>query len=1009
MIFPPIREASSIREKLSLISRSDIDGVALQFPNNLPFLSEFEFHRLRRKPKLFDESGNDDSSGDISEALLIGLYASQNPYCYVIDSYSNHIEIYFGSKSKTAQQSSPVYKAIFDGYWGADCLVRSNGIKSRIEELNNYSVCGAITGIPNVIAVRTSVKRLIPSDHWMKSLQGRRWTYIISGFCISRDLLAEYRDQIISEIAMLKTRTIREDILYEEKRFAEHYQGVLEANLKRFEYARLTGMWQVGVYFFAEDEMLIRQGLGILSAHLGGKKSIIQPIRSHLCSKDSGLKPSFSNLLISSEASSLISIPDEEVPGYTVQKVAMFDSDTMDSNAVNPVTIGNILLNRAITDNKYAIELADLTKHGLIAGVTGSGKTTTCFYLLKQLKQKNIPFLVIESAKSEYRQLLNDPLFKDMLVFTLGDETPDSATPFRINPFEVPDGILIQTHLDYLKSLFRASFVMYAPMPYVLEEALYEVYRDKGWNLSENSNERGTGARAYPTLTDLYEKIDEVVSRLGYDERISKDILAGLKTRINNLRLGGKGLMLDTCQSVPIVDIMRKPVLIELKRLGSDDEKAFLIGIILTRLYEYYEAKTHDPQSAKGLKHLTLIEEAHRLLKHVPEEASEMDGNVRSKAVETFCNMLSEIRAYGEGVIVSEQIPDKLARDLIKNTNLKIMHRIVAKDDRDIMGDTMNLTDEQKKYVTTLDKGRAVVFAEGMDSPFLIYVPISELLNTTVMAKPVSNRYLYQHMKETFYHQHKGLLLKYKACTFCFLGKKRCESAREIIKMLLSERKNRMVFKSLFIVAGLDTLRNEMLTDVNRLIRENMIARDKDDLKNMCLCYIIQAAFLEVESQGRLYDYSFNEMDHLSDVFIELMQSLIFDNKIDSNNLEKFQRMFVELRTKSEAPYTGCIVCNKVCLYRFESSYFLYDAGINADIDYITTKIDDDNSMWIELAKLCQTVSRILVPVASSGLVKRVAICYLSQKVAQAGYPPRIQEKVAKNINDIYEKGIVTV
>ncbi len=1009
MIFPQIREAASIGEKLSLISRSDIDGAALQFPNNLTFLSELEFHRLRRKPKLIDEGGNDYFTGDISEALLIGMYSSQNPYCYVIDSYDDHIEIYIGSKSKPSEENSPVYKAIFDGYWGSDCLLKNNGIRARILELNSYSVCGAITGIPNVTSVRTSVKRLIPSNHWMKSLQGRRWTYIVSGFCISRDLLAEYQDQIISEIAMLKTRAIREDILYEEKRFAEHYQGLLESNLKRFEHGRLTGMWQVGVYFFAEDEMLIRQGLGILSAHLGGKKSIIQPIRTHLCSKDSALKPSFTNLLVTSEASVLISIPDEEVPGYTVQKVAMFDSDTMDSNAVNPVTIGNILLNRTITDNKYAIELADLTKHGLIAGVTGSGKTTTCFYLLKQLKQKKIPFLVIESAKSEYRQLLNDPLFKDMLVFTLGDETPDSAAPFRINPFEVPEGILVQTHLDYLKSLFRASFVMYAPMPYVLEEALYEVYWDKGWNLSANSNERGTGFGAFPTLTDLYEKIDEVVSRLGYDERISKDILAGLKTRINNLRLGGKGLMLDTSQSVPIADIMKKPVLIELKKLGSDDEKAFLIGIILTRIYEYYEAKAHSENTSRGLNHLTLIEEAHRLLKHVPEEASEQDGNVRSKAVETFCNMLSEIRAYGEGVIVSEQIPDKLARDLIKNTNLKIMHRIVAKDDRDIMGDTMNLTDEQKKFVTTLDKGRAVVFAEGMDSPFLLYVSISELLNTAVLAKPVSNRYLYQHMKETFYHQHKGLLLKYKACTFCFLEKKRCESAREIIKMLLSERKNRMAFNSLFITAGLDSLRREILTDVNRLIRENMIARDKDDIKNMCLCYIIQAAFLEVESQGRLYDYSFKEMDQLSAFFIELMQSFIFDGKIDSQNLEKFRKRFVELRSKSEAPYTGCIVCNKVCLYRYESSYFLYDAGINADFDYITTKIDDDNSMWIELAKLCLSVSRRLVPGSTSGLAKGVALCYLSQKVVQADYPPRIQEKVAKNINAIYEKGIVIV
>jgi hypothetical protein len=225
--------------------------------------------------------------------------------------------------------------------------------------------------------------------------------------------------------------------------------------------------------------------------------------------------------------------------------------------------------------------------------------------------------------------------------------------------------------------------------------------------------------------------------------------------------------------------------------------------------------------------------------------------------------------------------------------------------------------------------------------------------------------------------------------------------------MLLSKRKNREIFDGLFIAAAVDTLKPESMAAVDRLFRENLIIRNKDDIKNMCLCYIIQASYLAVEAQGRLYGHHFDEMEQLNNVFIALMHSFIFDSEINKEHLEKFQKLFGELRSKSEAPFIGCLACDKVCLYRHESSSFLNDTGINADFNYITTKIDDDNHMWIELAKLCHTVSKRLVPFSSSRLAKGVALCYLSQKVAQSGYPPIIQSKVARNINTIYETGIV--
>ena len=878
----------------------------------------------------------------------------------------------------------------------------------RVSELAQHERCGTITGIPNSIVAPPSIKKIVVADNLLKALQGECWTYLVNGFCIQRSMLADYENQVLAEIALLKTRTIRDDILYEDKRIAEHYQSHLEACLKRLQSGKLTGAWQVGIYFFAAADAIIYQGLGLISAHLGGKRPSIQPIRAHLCRKDGTLMPSFCNYLTSSELSQAISIPEEEVPGFAIPKIAAFDCDIPNVRLSEPLSIGNVVRNDVITENKYEIELADLSRHGLVAGVTGSGKTTTCFYILKQMQEKGIPFMIVESAKSEYRQLLNDPVFNNMLVFTLGDESPEGSAPFRINPFEVPPGVLVQTHLDFLKSLFKASFVMYAPMPYVLEEALHSLYSDKGWNLSANSNERGTGEMSFPTLTDLYEKIDDVVLRLGYDDRISKDIMAGLKTRINNLRLGGKGLMFDTQRSISIDDLMKKPVLLELKKLGNDDEKAFFMGLILTRIYEYYEADSTNNSQKKGLRHLTLIEEAHRLLKHVPQESAELDGNVRSKAVETFCNILSEIRVYGEGVLVSEQIPDKLARDVVKNTNLKIMHRIVAKDDRDIMGATMNMTDEQKIHIVAIERGRAAVFAEGMDNPMLVHIPMPNVPLTGMNGKPVTNRFLYQHMRENYYHSHKWILFKYPECAYCVIDRKGCEHCHENIRQLLSGRKTKERFNKLFLSAGILDFTPTMLKEIDQTIRESVPVRSNAEIKCLLLCFIIQGLYIQTDIQGRLYGYSFKQTVELVAAFTEIMRWMIFDGTVKDKEVTKFKRLFLELRTKSGPPFTGCDSCDKACVYRYETSHLLKDHNINADFNFIMEKTIDDYEMWIEIAQLCKKAALRILHGNDSNMLKAVALCYLSQKTAANGYSPRYQEMIIKNIRLIYEKGKVT-
>ncbi|MDQ7054302.1 MAG: hypothetical protein Q9P14_15970 [candidate division KSB1 bacterium] len=282
----------------------------------------------------------------------------------------------------------------------------------------------------------------------------------------------------------------------------------------------------------------------------------------------------------------------------------------------------------------------------------------------------------------------------------------------------------MQSHIDHLKAVFFSSFALYPPMPYVLEECLYRVYLNKGWNLITSTNRRGVCAEAYPTLDDLYNQIAPVVERLGYEERLAMDIRAALETRINSLRLGAKGLMLNTRQVPDLDRLFRQPTVLELKYVGNEDEKAFLMGLIFMLLYEYREARAGQPP-ADGL-HLLVIEEAHRLLRNTDRQRRSDEANTRAEAIEAFSNMLAEIRAYGQGVIIADQIPSHLAPEVLKNTNLKIAHRTVAFDERETLGQAMVCNDKQRLHLARLRAGEAVLYQEGMDAPNLIRVHLLE-------------------------------------------------------------------------------------------------------------------------------------------------------------------------------------------------------------------------------------------------------------------------------------------
>jgi len=422
--------------------------------------------------------------------------------------------------------------------------------------------------------------------------------------------------------------------------------------------------------------------------------------------------------LTSYEVSILAGLPQKEVPGLELRERVEFGLN-VSSPKVGGLEIGPLYQDGLLLKHHRAyLDKAALSKHIFITGTTGSGKTTTCHRLLKAAE--DVPFMVLEPAKTEYRALLASSSFKNLVIFTAGDER---GVPFRFNPFEFLEDESISGHIDLLKACFMASFDMDAAIPNLLEEGLYAVYKKMGWDFRTNENryleDRSeawrSGGRYFPTLSLYIDTVLELVDEKGFDTRLRDDYKGSILARLDSLRAGVKGAMFDTPLSVDFMDLMDKNVILEMEEVKSPESKSFLMALILGRLVECLKAKH---KKNKNFRHVTLIEEAHRLLSR-PQSG---DSQNRRQGVEIFTDLLAEVRKYGESFIIVDQIPAKLTPEVLKNTNTKIIHKIFARDDKDAVGDTMALDDSQKNYLSQLDAGDAVIFSQGWKKPIHVHV-----------------------------------------------------------------------------------------------------------------------------------------------------------------------------------------------------------------------------------------------------------------------------------------------
>lgn len=483
--------------------------------------------------------------------------------------------------------------------------------------------------------------------------------------------------------------------------------------------SRTTGLWYVHVLVGGHETVDVRRAAGLLcSAADLDELPYVLSVHTETGDADhvwttpvtTGDRSPF--IADTELLTALARPPRRELPGIRMVEAVRFDLTPEQDGEIH---LGSVLGDADEPLHGFSVTRDTLNRHGIVAGATGSGKSQTVRQLLEQLHAAAVPWLVIEPAKAEYSAMAGR-MDAPVAVIRPGDP---NAIPAGINPLEPEPGFALQTHIDLVRALFLAAFDAVEPFPQVLSHALTRCYTDLGWDLVLGEPRRPGPPPRYPRLGDLHRSALQVVEAIGYGREVTDNVRGFIDVRLGALRLGTPGRFFDGRYRLDTAALLATDTVIEIEDIGTDTDKAFLIGVVLIRIAEHLRTQ-RDRRPAPGLAHVTVIEEAHRLLRRAET------GSAAAHAVELFTALLAEIRAYGEGIIVAEQIPSKITPDVVKNTALKIVHRLPAAEDRELIGGSMNLSPAHSRHIVSLPPGRAVVFTDGMDRPIRIEVPLGE-------------------------------------------------------------------------------------------------------------------------------------------------------------------------------------------------------------------------------------------------------------------------------------------
>lgn len=554
----------------------------------------------------------------------------------------------------------------------------------------------------------------------------------------------------------------------------------------------------------------------------------------------------------------------KETDPVPFKKEVTIDSDTGEKHEV--ISLGVSSMGYDVT---FPVKL--FKKHAFIAGVPGAGKTNTMLYLVTTLwrdTEQHVPFLVLEPAKQEYRALAMINGMEDLCVFSPG---ADTYFPLHINPFQFPVGLTLAEHIANLNAVFAGAFELIPPSPFLIDGCIEKVYLAKGWNI----NERNDGTKEYPTMQELYNSLKVAVEESGYEGETKANIRSVMEVRIGSLLRREIGNVYNVRRSsIEPEDWLSRPVIIELEALGEGPAN-FLSLLISTLIREVLKIrKTSDvaPKSdlpfKREIEHIIFYEEAHNLIG--PTTDDPVGGSVDPKisATKYLVKMLAEVRALGEGIVIADQLPTAMAPEVLKNTGLKLGHRITAQDDRSLLGSTMSASAEQLEEQGTFGTGQALIFYENLLKPFKMRVCEWEKGVSQKKYDSPTNKQLFEHLKT---NRNYNILLAKSAVIMQEKMNAEFELLREqaaVLKEIITKKTKELTYWS----RNLDTLNHklEQLTDPDEIeptkkhIANTRLAQEKvqqafsgalaRDLKKLCWNYANQYyAYMTLSKNYHVY------------------------------------------------------------------------------------------------------------------------------------------------------------
>lgn len=563
-------------------------------------------------------------------------------------------------------------------------------------------------------------------------------------------------------------RTVAKNYL---NKFAQFTEKLTDMHCERLRKGRNLGFWNVGTYVMGYRDEDVTTVLGMLRSIYSGDETYIEPIRLHLLHQPEAIKAMkgfelipvvhpdavvkegeplqtewhmlgnayqyLSTPLNTEELSLETSLPRKDVPGLRfVRSSVRFANNPGSNDCKGMLSMGKIIDSGVVQGNDYSIDVNSLVKHSLIVGSTGCGKTTTCKTIINEVLNRDIPVLIIEPAKDEYVRWavkwneehpenpvnIYMPGVKNLEMFGV-KEGARALSPLKLNPFQpaAVEGAPIDllTRCEQLTALINASLPSSDILPVIMEEAFF-TFMSETYKYEFTSGETKQ-KEDYPKLDKVLPVARKILNVRGYSQEVANGLAAALDTRFQYLVRGKRGEILNVFRSTSYEKLFNQTTVVNLSKIANQKDKALIMSLLMLSLYEYrisaynYDENYRRNAQKNELLHLTVVEEAHNVLARPRPDLAGV-GNPQQVVADLFGNMLSEIRGYGEGLMIVDQVPTRLIDDAVRNTNYKIAHRLSAKEDVEVMASALGLRLDQQGLIPLLQQGHAVITCDKDDA-----------------------------------------------------------------------------------------------------------------------------------------------------------------------------------------------------------------------------------------------------------------------------------------------------